>query len=159
MTKEADLIALLRSQPETVWDPNPPSHEEEIAAVEQALGLRFAEDYRRLLLFSSGGGLYGEETKVVFLPARHLMQFNPATERAGQLARMFIFGDDQGDYFLYFDPENVLGRGAWATYAVEKSVATTDGSKYAASDLFHLVKRVIDGEAVLDAPTLANARK
>jgi hypothetical protein len=158
MTDAADLIALLRSQPDTVWDPEPPASEPEIAAVEQSLGLRFPDDYRRLLLLSSGGGVYGAETKIVFLPVRHLTQFNPATEHLSALARMVIFADDQGDFFFYFDPHDLLGRGAWAVYGVEKSIGTPDGSKYAARDLRHLVARILAGDAVLEGPTLAGAR-
>jgi SMI1/KNR4 family protein SUKH-1 len=155
--KSNELIDRLRGLANDVWRPRPPATEEALAAVESSLRLRFDEQYRRLLLYSGGGSLYGAEAKLLFIKPQQLTMFNPDMERAPDLAQMLIFGDDQGDYFYYFDHRNLLRRGAWAVFAVEMSVATRDGSKYVARDLCELVERVVAGEAILDAPTVKDA--
>lgn len=151
MESADSILELLRSH-EGAWEPDVPAMEAEIAGAEQTLGHAFPPSYRALL-GAGGGAVYGENGRVLFFPAKHLDQFTPE-ERAPELKGMLLFGDDEGDYFYYFDPENRLGRGAWAVYAVEKGTLDLDYSIFSARDLHHLIERILAGDAVAEGPFL-----
>lgn len=147
---EPSLLELLEPHRDTKWFPEAPSSEEEIASAETAVGQRFPADYRQLLRAAGRAGVYGPESRVLLIPPRHLIQFNRDPDRAPDLADMLIFGDDQGDYFYFFDPRGVLGRGPWAIFAVEKSVPSRKHAIFVARDLRHLIERILAGEPLIE---------
>jgi hypothetical protein len=147
---ESSLVDLLEPHRDDAWYPAEPAPEEQIEAAEAALGQRFPDDYRQLLRAAGGGGVYGSESRVLMIPPRHLIKFNPDMERAPDLADMMIFADDQGDYFYFFDPKNLLGRGPWAIFAVPMGSASRKHAIFVARDLRHLIERILAGEALIE---------
>ena len=148
-----ELRTILERQNGTVWSPKPPASEADLDAVEKALGLHLSDEYRKLLAYSSGGALYGAGGDVIFFTVRDLTEFNPDQDHP-DLVEMLLFADDQGDFFFYFDPRNQLGRGEWAVFGVEKSVASRQWSRYVARDLGELVSKVLGGQGLLEGPVL-----
>ena len=144
------LAALLEPHRKTAWYPRGPVSEAEVAAAEATLGHRFPEDHRQLLREAGGGSVYGPESRLVMFPVHHLSRFNPDPERYPDLARMLIFGDDQGGYLYFYDPEDLLGHGAWAISAVPMSSPSRARAVPVARDLRHLVDRILAGEAVIE---------
>ena len=130
---ELSILDLLEPYRDSAWYPDIPASENEIAAAEAAVGHHFPEDYRLLALIG-GGEIDGPESRVVLIPPKHLSQFNPEMERAPDLAELLIFADDGGDYFYFYDPKNLLGRGAWAVFTVEMSVAARKHAIFVARD-------------------------
>jgi SMI1/KNR4 family protein SUKH-1 len=124
--------------------------EHEIASAERAVGRRFPDDYRQLLLGAGGGSVYGSESRLVMLEVRHLPSFNPDRERYAELSRMLIIGDDEGDFLYFYDPENQLEHGAWGIFSVAMSSASPARAFFVARDLRHLIERILGGEAVIE---------
>ena len=154
MHAEANVVTVLRACEGTLWTPRGPASLPAIGAAEKALGTRFPAEYQTLLLYSNGGALKAAQARVLFFSIEELPEFNVHRVWSPHLPGMVVFGDDFGDYIYYFDPENRLHRGDWAIYLVEKGGARFDYSKYAASSLDELCRRVIDGVALVDEPYL-----
>jgi hypothetical protein len=143
------LVDLLEPHRDEAWIPDEPSSEQEIAAAEAAVGQHFPEDYRQLLRAAGPSGIYGPESRMLLIRPLHLSEFNPDMENTPDLADMFIFAHDQGDYFYFYDPKNLLGRGPWAVFAVFMGGPREDAI-FVARDLRHLVERILAGEALIE---------
>jgi hypothetical protein len=144
------IAARLEPHRKTAWYPRAPASEEQVAAAEAPLGRRFPEDYRQLLRDTGGGSVYGDESRLVMFPVEHLARFNPDRERFPDLDRMVLFGDDQGGYVYFYDPEDRLGHGPWAIHAVPMGSPSPARAVFVARDLGHLVDRILAGEAVIE---------
>ena len=133
------------------WFPEDPFSEPQLAGAEQALGLRFPADFRDLLR-AGGGEIAGENARILLFPAHHLARFNSADADGWKaLQDLFVFADDAGDALYCYDPDDRLGRGAWAIFSVSKGAPRTTRA-HVARDLTHLVDRILAGDDVLDSP-------
>jgi hypothetical protein len=156
MTKMTQLVELLRAHEGNEWKPEKPALEEEVAGVERKLERRLQEVYRQLFTYADGGSLRGARSRLSFNPLRDLVEFNSEADPSPGLVEMLIFGDDDGDYLYYFDPDNRLRRGAWAVYVVERALGNIEHSMFVAEDVVRACRRILDGENVFDAPYLGD---
>ena len=147
---DESLIELLNAHLSKEWHSDEPVSETQITEAERLVGARFPDDYREILRRWGAGLLYAENSKVVLLPLRHLSQFNANPEKSAEWNAMFFFADDEGDHLYFYDHANRLGRGAWAIFAIDEGVRTTDYAKYVAGSLSELMKRALGGETVIE---------
>jgi len=143
------IVELLKAQERDVWYPDQAASEAVIEAAEKVTQQRFPEDYRGVLRAFGGGSLYGPASRIVFIRPDQLGQFNPI-ERAPDLAEMFIFADDEGDYFYSFDPKNLRRHGSWAVHAVEIGLMERKDSFSVAAALRPLLERILEGGNVIE---------
>jgi hypothetical protein len=140
------------------WHGYPPADLATIEKVERRFNVVLPEDYRALLLFSSGGSLYRHKTKLELDPAEDLIYRNEDEDLVENLKGMLIIGGDAGDCIFYYDPTGRLGHGSWALYEVEMGVLTPElalpRSKYIAPDLRGLVEAILRNESLYNRPYL-----
>jgi hypothetical protein len=148
-----DVLALLRAHEGNAWTPDPPATEEQVAEAEKSLGVRLVAAYRCLLLASDGGSLSGGEARIYFYPVRDLPEFSDGSYFP-ELLGVLVFGDDEGDFIYYFDPEGRYGKGAWAVFMVEKGCPDRESSRYLAPDLRHFINRILAGDSFFEEPFL-----
>lgn len=148
------LIERLRSLSPSEWMPNTPATSESVAALEEKYHIQLPADYRELLLSSSGGGLYGDQTKLNLETVADLFWHNEDPRFTAELPGMFVIGDDNGDAIYYYDPADLLGKGAYALFQVDLNCIGFSYSKYAASSLTDLVNAILSGEEIWEYPYL-----
>jgi hypothetical protein len=149
------IVQKLRRLGPGEWRGRLPADPNVLATVEQHFKLTLPGDYRAVLLFSSGGGLYRHTTKLELESAEDLIYQNE-DERFEDLKGMLVIGGDASDCIFYYDPDDRLGKGAWALYEVELSLLTPDlafpRSKYVGRDLGELVDAILSNESLYDRP-------
>jgi hypothetical protein len=154
MHDDDQLLDLVDMQEKKLWKRKSPATYEEIESVEQRLGLRLPDGYRKLFLYSNGGEFAGSRARVSLFSLKDLTEFNPDPVWSHRIPGMIIIGDDAGDFIFYCDPQDHLKRGAWAVFVVGKGAVSFAYSRYVAADAVHLCRRVINGDAILREPYL-----
>jgi hypothetical protein len=150
MAEAEDILALIERHRDKWYASRPPPTAEKIGSAEQAVGVKFVEDYRRVLEAYDGGELVGDRARVLLFHPEQLCAFNPDLETLPELAEMLIFGSDSGGYFYFFDHRNKFGKGAWAVFAVSMGMRGLADSFIVADDLHQLFAKIADGQGVID---------
>jgi hypothetical protein len=159
MQVDDQLVNLLRTHEGILWKPTTPATGGIILSVEKTTGFAFPNIYKKMFLYSNGGELVGVNASVYLFSLDELIKFNPDPVWSLQIPQMLILGVDIGDFIYYFDPDNLLQRGSWAVYIVEKGAVSFDYSRFIAPDIVHLCQRIINGDDIYGEQYLKMARK
>jgi hypothetical protein len=143
--------------PTSQWWPNAPATPAELQALQDKYRIELPADYRELLLFSSGGGVYGDPSKLNLETAAELLWHNEDPRFAQHLPGMFVIGDDNGDCVVFYDPANRLGYGPYALYLMDLGQPGLANCRYLAPELRALIEAVLGGESLRDRPRLKSA--
>ncbi|WP_315094436.1 SMI1/KNR4 family protein [uncultured Cellulomonas sp.] len=142
------------ARPAGAWEGSPPADPATLASVEDALGVALPAEHRELLLASDGGELSGPESSVTIAPVDDLVRRNADGRFRDAFPGMVTLGDDGGGALYFYDPQDSLGRGAWAVYWVAWSALGVSWARFAGADLADVLRRVADGVSFFDEPRL-----
>lgn len=134
------------------WMTAPPANPDSLERLEKEFHFRLPADYRGVMMTTSGFGLYGHRTQFNLESADDVLSYNE--DFAQDLPGMFVIGNDNGDAVFYYDPENRLGKGAWALFQVDLSMIGFPYSKYAAASLTQLIEAILANEEIWEYPYL-----
>lgn len=155
MNEFPNVIEMLRVNSDKFMMYDLPQPEVEILELEQRLNLSLPEDYRSFLL--NFGTVEFHNIRLLLFDLDRLEDFNPDRDWSVDLPEMFFLGNDLGNYVLYFDPFNRLGRGNWAIYSASLGNRSFEYSKYQAQNFTHLIQRALKGEELTDGVWLKDA--
>lgn len=146
-----EILDRLRKLPPSQWSTRPPASAEALKAIEDKYGFRLPPDYRELLLATNGCGVYEKRSKVNLESADDVIWNNDGDPRFEEyLPGMFVIGDDSSGGVFYYDPENRLGKGAWALFLVDLGNIGFPYSKYVGATLTGLLEKVLADESLWD---------
>lgn len=155
MDNNNGIIHILESQKDGVWKKTVKGADPKtVENLEDNFNITLPAEYKELLIRSNGGELYGDNANVWLFDLQELNSVNTDPDFSDYLKGAFFFGDDEGDYFYYFDVENILGQGAWAVYSVSKGALKFRFSSYSAPNIKSFFARIINGDDILNEPFL-----
>lgn len=141
-----NIIDWLKQNPSIEWDTyGEGDTEENIAAAEKNCGLQFPQDYKDLLRFSRGCSMGGKHERIELHTVDEAESLSEEPDNMLYIPGMFIIGGDGGGNFYYFDPQNLLGRGAYAVYHCSMGALSYKYSVFVGSSLRDAIKRIGDG--------------
>jgi hypothetical protein len=117
------LVERLKQLPPTKLVPRSPAPDDEIDEIESATGFTLPPDLRELLAWSNGLEIKSSKTGFSMYDASDLAYTSSEPHFEEDLPGMLILGSDNGGSVYYADPNNQIGRGAWAVYLVRMSEA------------------------------------
>jgi hypothetical protein len=126
----------------------------EIEALERAVGARFPDDYRAVLLEVGPFQVHGPNIWLILdLPEDVLLMVDDDVIVQRMPGVVFV-GGDNGDYGYYYDPSGDLGRGEFALYFVDRGTLQLEDSVFVAATLTDAIEQVLAGENFRDRPRI-----
>jgi hypothetical protein len=149
-----DVVSLLRAHENTsdensepAWQAGLPGFTEaEILEMEEEDGEKYPDDWRKFLAYTKCGWFYGSST--------HVELGADVDDWNTDLPGMLLLGYGAGAEVYYFDPQNLIGKGAWAVYLVSLGSRCFKDSSYVASSFTHFLQRLINGDELREEPWL-----
>jgi SMI1 / KNR4 family (SUKH-1) len=141
-----DLLRRMRGLSAPEWFAGKSGSPEALEAMEREFELRLPDDYRQLMLFSNGGGLYEHATSINLEPAETLMWHNLDERFRESLPGMFVIGDDGGGSLYFYDPRNQLGQGAYSIFLVPLGTLSLDKAFLVGHSISEVIERIMAGE-------------
>lgn len=157
-----ELLDWLRSLPADApdgarasWDDGFPFHENDLDRVESALGVRFPDDYRGLVLDSDRGALTGPNEALNLEPVGELADLNSEHRYVEAIPDLVVVAASTGGLIYAYDPRNRLHAGAWALYWLDLTELRPDAARLAGRTLTEALRRIADGVAYFDEPKIS----
>lgn len=149
---EHPLVARLRSLSSPEWFPGGRGNVETLENLEREYGLRLPEDYRELMLYANGGGLYEHTTAINLEPLETLMWHNLDERFQTALPGMFVIGDDGGGSVYFYDAKNRLGHGAYAVFLVPLGTLAIRNAIFVGHSITDVINRILKKEDLFAGP-------
>ena len=143
MTSKTGVVAWLERNCPGEWKGLPPPKPETVEAIERHFNVSLPDDFRELLLTMNGGSLDSHPSKFLLCPAEDIIHWNEDFLDTLDLPNMILFGGDGSDCVFFYDPENRLGRGAFAIFEVELGNPGLEESWYISRSLTELIALVL----------------
>ncbi len=152
------FVERLAELPSRELSRSPGATSDEIAEIEQRNDLVLPEDLRAALEFSNGFETSYHETDLSLFDAHEMAWASSEPHFRDGLPGMLILGMDGGGSVYYADPQNRLGRGAFAIYLVRMSNLDVPHSIFVAPRFSEAVTAVLDNENLFRRPQLRDVK-
>lgn len=147
-----DLVERLEALPSSELWRFGAAGEGAVERFEEAVGLRFPDDFRAAMRFSNGFSLVGRPSPMTVFDMERLVPHNMDERFEEDLPGMFVIGTDGGGAVYFYDPEGALGAGRWALHIARLSDLGFDDARLVAASLTEAVEAVLAGERFLERP-------
>jgi len=151
------LVDHLKQFPTTAVVPRPRAPDDEIDEIESATGFKLPADLRELLEWSNGLEIKSSKTGFSMYDASDLAYTSSEPHFEEDLPGMLILGSDNGGSVFYADPNDQIGRGAWAVYLVRMSEAGIPHSMFVGKSVTEAIETLLAQTDIYKRPELGAA--
>jgi len=129
----------------------------EIAEIESVTGFTLPVDLRETLQWSNGIEIKSAKTGFWMANANDLAYTSSEPHFDEDLPGMLILGGDNGGAVFYADPNNRIGRGAWAIYFVHMSEAGIPHSRFVGASFTEAIETLLAETDIYKRPELGDS--
>jgi hypothetical protein len=151
------LVERLKQLPTSEVEHRPPASDEEIDEIEEVTGFKLPADLRELLVWSNGVSIRSSKTGLSMFDAYDLAYTASEPHFDEDLPGMLILGSDNGGAVFYADPNNQIGRGAWAVYLVRMSEAGIPHSMFVGKSFTEAIETLLAQTDIYKRPELGES--